>query len=136
MQILNPKLHSLKTSSYSKYSYSRDERNYSYERIKGLIYLSPFFVISSIFSLTILLGIFTTSVPLLWTVSSRFVEEKTSKFNIITITLGVLGVIIAMFVNFDVLVNYVYVISGYVGFALILIMLWQDIRKLIRKNRQ
>lgn len=89
---------------------------------------------ASIFSLTILLGIFTTSVPLLWTVSSRFVDEKTPKFTAVTITLGVLGVIIAMFVNFDVLVNYVYVISGYVGFVLILIMLWRDIKKLISKN--
>lgn len=89
----------------------------------------------SVFSLTILLGIFTTSVPLLWTVSSRFSEEKTSKFNIITMTLGIVGVVIAMFVNFDVLVNYVYVTSGYVGFALVLVMLWKDIRKLISKNR-
>lgn len=90
---------------------------------------------ANVFSLTILLGIFTTSVPLLWTVSSRFAEEKTSKFNTITITLGVLGIFIAMFVNFDILVNYVYVFSGYVGFALILIMLWQDIRKLVTKKQ-
>lgn len=82
-----------------------------------------------LFSITILLGIFTTAVPLLWTVVSRFSEEGTTKYRALAIGLAVLGFVVAMFFDFDILVNYVYVINGYVGIILLLIMAVQAFRR-------
>lgn len=81
------------------------------------------------FSITILLGIFTTSVPLLWTVVSRFSEEGTTRYRLLAVGLAVVGYLVAMFFDFDVLVNYVYVINGYVGIFLLLIMAVQAFRR-------
>ncbi|MDO5707654.1 MAG: hypothetical protein Q4P31_03410 [Andreesenia angusta] len=91
-------------------------------------------ILANIFSIIIFLGIYTTSVPLLWTVSSRFSEEKTTKFKVITIVLGTIAIIIGLKLEFDQLINYVYVINGYIGILLLLIMIFKDIMKITKKN--
>lgn len=85
-------------------------------------------VLATIFSVIIFLGIYTTSVPLLWSVVARFAEEKTNRFRILTLILGIIGGIIGVALQFDVLVNYVYVINGYVGMALLAIMIVRSIQ--------
>ncbi|SJZ83671.1 Uncharacterized membrane protein YkvI [Cetobacterium ceti] len=77
---------------------------------------------SSIFAIIILAGIYTTAVPLLWNVSSRFTEEKTSKFKLLTLALVVIGLVTGLWVPFDKLVNVIYVLNGYFGGILLLIM--------------
>ena len=80
------------------------------------------------FSITIVAGIYTTAVPLLWSVSSRVAEDKSKKFVVITIILAVIGTFIGLVIPFDRLVNIVYVINGYVGFVLLVLMVIKDIR--------
>lgn len=85
-------------------------------------------MLANIFSVIILLGIYTTSVPLLWSVVARFAKEKTSKFKLITILIGIVGTFMGLILKFDVLVNYVYVINGYVGLILLFIMIAKSIK--------
>jgi uncharacterized membrane protein YkvI len=80
------------------------------------------------FSLTVVAGIYTTSVPLLWTVSSRIADEKSSKFKLITVVLAIIGTFIGLNVPFDKLVNIIYVINGYVGIMLLVLMVIKSIR--------
>lgn len=85
-------------------------------------------LLATVFSIIIFLGIYTTSVPLLWSVVARFAKEKTQKFRILTVVLGIIGGIIGAVLDFDVLVNYVYVINGYVGMLLLVIMIIRSIQ--------
>ncbi|MCQ1530684.1 YkvI family membrane protein [Lutispora saccharofermentans] len=91
-----------------------------------------------IFGILIFAAIYTTACPLLWTASSRFATEGTSKFRILTAVLAVIGLLIALYVPFNVLMNYIYVINGYLGFIVLAIMI---IRMIIiisndKKNKQ
>lgn len=85
-------------------------------------------LLANVFSLIIFAGIYTTSVPLLWSVVARFAKEKTNRFRMLTLVLGVVGGIIGVALDFDVLVNYVYVINGYVGMFLLGIMIFRSIQ--------
>lgn len=71
--------------------------------------------LAKLFSLTIIAGIYTTAVPLLWTVCNRVVDESTRKFKFITIILAVFATFIALNVSFDKLINIVYGFNGYIG---------------------
>lgn len=84
--------------------------------------------VAIIFSLTVAAGIYTTAVPLLWTVSSRFFDEKSKNFKVVTIILAVIGTIVGLMVPFDRLVNIIYVINGYVGIILLALMIIKSIR--------
>ncbi len=75
------------------------------------------------FSLIIFAGIYTTAVPLLWTVVARFTKEKSSNFVILTVVLTAIGTFIGLRVPFSTMVNIVYVINGYVGVLLLVLML-------------
>lgn len=85
-------------------------------------------LLANVFSVIILLGIYTTSVPLLWSVIARFAKEGTSKFRTLTIALGSIGAIIGLMIKFDELVNIVYVLNGYVGIILLFIMFFRSIQ--------
>lgn len=82
-------------------------------------------ILATIFSIFIMLGIFTTSVPLLWTVSGRFFEEGTKQYKILTLVAGIVGAIIGLTLKFDSLVNVVYVVNGYIGMALLAWMIFR-----------
>ncbi|WP_297280854.1 hypothetical protein [uncultured Anaerococcus sp.] len=86
-------------------------------------------ILANIFSAFIILGIYTTSVPLLWTVIVRFYKEGAKEFKIATIVIGSIGMVIGLLLKFDVLVNYVYAINGYLGILLIIIMIYKAISK-------
>lgn len=79
--------------------------------------------LASVFSIIILAGIFTTAVPLLWSVSARFAQEKTTKFYGLTAGLAVAACFIALALPFRRIVNIIYGINGYVGILLIFFML-------------
>jgi len=86
-----------------------------------------------IFSIIIILGIYTTAVPLLWSVSSRFAKDKTPKFRLLTIGLAIAGTFIGLEIPFNKLVNIVYVLNGYVGFVLIFFMLYKTYTRMMKK---
>lgn len=87
------------------------------------------------FSVIIVAGIYTTTVPLLWSVSSRFTEDKSLRFRVLTIILAIIALIIGIGLPFDKLVNVVYVINGYVGIILLGIMIIKSIRFRIAKKQ-
>ncbi|GAA4116963.1 YkvI family membrane protein [Enteractinococcus coprophilus] len=95
--------------------------------------IAPF--VASLISLMILAGIYTTAIPLLWTVSSRFFPDGTKKYKYLTIGLAVLGTVIGLWLPFDQMVNIVYVLNGYVGAILLAIMVIVTIWKLLNRRR-
>ena len=84
-------------------------------------------VFSTIFSFIVLGGIYSTAVPLLWNVVSRFTQEKTNSFKLLTLGLSIVGMIIGIWLPFDKLINIVYVINGYFGGILLLVMICRTI---------
>lgn len=95
--------------------------------------IAPF--VASLISLMILAGIYTTAIPLLWTVSSRFFPDGTKKYKYLTIFLALLGTVIGLWLPFDEMVNIVYVLNGYVGAILLAIMVVVTIWKWIARRR-
>lgn len=85
--------------------------------------------VASGISLMILAGIYTTAIPLLWTVASRFYSDKSQKYKYLTIALAVLGCVIGLILPFSELVNIVYVINGYVGAILLVLMIIKVIKR-------
>ena len=95
--------------------------------------ISP--VLASGISVMILAGIYTTAVPLLWTVSSRFFPDNTPRFKYLTIVLAALGTVIGLVLPFSQMVNIVYVINGYVGVLLLVLMLVKTGTRLARREK-
>ena len=71
-------------------------------------------VLAGVFVVIVLMGIFSTAVPLLWMLGHKAGPDKTKKFNITTVILVVAALILSV-LPFTVLVNKVYGLSGYVG---------------------
>ena len=92
-------------------------------------------VLATIFSIFIMLGIFTTSVPLLWTVTGRFFDEGTKKYKLFTLIAGIVGAIIGLTLKFDSLVNIVYVVNGYIGMVLLAWMIYRSASGKAKKQR-
>jgi len=96
--------------------------------------ISPTF--AYIFSFIIIIGIYTTAVPLLWTVSSRIIsDDKDKKFIIVTVVLAIIGCFIGLNIEFNKLVNIVYVINGYVGFLLFFLMIIKSITNIVKTKK-
>lgn len=79
------------------------------------------------FVIMIMCGIFTTAVTLLWNSVSVFAEDGTKRYKILTLIVGLIGLIIGSVVSFDHLLNIVYNVAGYFGIALIAVMVWRQI---------
>jgi uncharacterized membrane protein YkvI len=90
--------------------------------------------VGALISAMILAGIYTTAIPLLWTVSARFFDDKTKKFKYLTIALAALGTIVGLVLPFSQMVNIVYVINGYVGIVLLALMIIRTIRHLTARS--
>jgi uncharacterized membrane protein YkvI len=91
-------------------------------------------VLASGFSLIILAGIYTTAVPLLWTVSNRFFADGTPRFKRLTVALAAAGTLIGLVLPFSQMVNIVYVINGYVGILLLAMMLLRTVLRIVRRQ--
>lgn len=87
-----------------------------------------------IYALVIVLGVFTTAVPLLWSTSSLFSKEGTKKFTLLSIILGLAGLIITLFIPYTTLINYILTIGGYIVYAFWLIVAIGDIIVMVTKN--
>lgn len=86
------------------------------------------------FSVVILAGIYTTAVPLLWSVVAQFADDKSKRFRILTIVFGIVGTFIGLRVPFSRMVNIVYVINGYVGVLLLILMLVKTFTRMKRRD--
>lgn len=87
-----------------------------------------------IFACIVFCGIYTTSVPLLWTGITRITPEGTTKYKITVVIGAIVGCLIACFVPYKGLVNFIYGTLGYVGFVLVVFMIIYDIRTKMGKN--
>jgi uncharacterized membrane protein YkvI len=85
-------------------------------------------------SVMILAGIYTTAVPLLWTVSSRFYSDEKPGFKYLTLALAAIGTVVGLVLPFSQMVNIVYVINGYVGILLLVLMLVKTGRRMVRRQ--
>ncbi len=92
--------------------------------------LSP--ILATGFSVIILAGIYTTAVPLLWTVASRIFDDSTMKFKMLALALATVGCVIGLLIPFSKMVNIVYVINGYVGIVLLVLMLVKTGKRLLK----
>ncbi len=86
------------------------------------------------FSVIILVGIYTTAVPLLWTVTARIFIDKSAKFRLLTIGLACVGCVLGLMVPFSQMVNVVYVINGYVGIVLLALMLIKTGTRIVKRE--
>lgn len=82
----------------------------------------------------VFLGVYTSAVPTFFTLSSTFFKEHTIKYNIFTVVVISSGVILTMLLPFNVLLNYVFSLFGYVGILIIALMIVKDVRTYV-KNR-
>lgn len=92
--------------------------------------------IATLFSLLVVLAIYSTAVPLLWSSTSRIADEKTVKFKYVTISMTIIGTLVGLYIPFDRLVNIVFILNGYIGFILVGFMIIKDIRNIINKRKQ
>ena len=76
----------------------------------------------SIYAIMIFAALYTTTCPLLWSSISPFAKAGTPKYKILVVAGTVIGFIVAMLVPYDVIMNYVWVISGWVGLGVTVIM--------------
>jgi len=90
----------------------------------------------SIFAIVIFFGIYTSATPLLWTVCARFAEDKTKKYNILVITLTLVGWFGGMILPFDKLVNLLHPTIGVAGVIFIVCALWTDSREYFLKYKK
>ncbi|MDK2564858.1 hypothetical protein QOZ84_15085 [Romboutsia sedimentorum] len=75
-------------------------------------------IVGIMFSIILIAGIYTTAVPLLWSVCSSFAQEKSKKFIIIATICTVLGFIGGR-LPFAMLVKFIYPLSGLFGVIII-----------------
>lgn len=92
--------------------------------------------LGSVFGILIFAAIYTSACPLLWTPAARFATEGTTVYKALTIALAATGIIVALFVPFNVLMNYIYVINGYLGFAILAIMVIRMVIMFLNKKRK
>ncbi len=91
--------------------------------------------IGVVFAFIVFAAIYTTASPLLWTVAFRLAKEKTKRYNIVCIILTFLACVVAFFVPFNTLVNYIYSINGYAGFIMLFFMIIKDVRVATETHR-
>ena len=95
--------------------------------------ISP--ALAQVFAVVVFFGIYTTSVPLLWTGIGRVAEEGTPRYRMFIVIGGVVGCIIACFLPYTALVNVLYGMNGYLGFILVAFMIVHDVRLKIKGRR-
>ena len=90
---------------------------------------------ASLFAIIIYLGIFSSACPLLWTGIRKVSVDGTTRYKVITVIGGLLGLIVSCVVPYKGILNIIYGLNGYLGFILIAFMIVKDARSLILKKR-
>ena len=89
----------------------------------------------SIYAIMIFAALYTTTCPLLWSSISPFAKDGTAKYKILVVVGTVVGFIVAMLVPYDIIMNYVWVISGWVGLGVTVIMVIRVIYNRIKYGK-
>lgn len=83
--------------------------------------ISP--LVGAAFAVILTLGIYTTATPLLWISVNTFAEDGTKKAKILSVVLGLLALAIS-YLPYQLVVNIVWPLSGYIGIFAMLGVLW------------
>ena len=83
--------------------------------------------VAPLFSFILLAGIFSTTAPLLWSVSVRFTRDNSLPFRLLSVALTAVA-FLASYMPFQRLVNLVLPTSGYVGMVFMLLMVFRQVR--------
>lgn len=79
--------------------------------------------LGTVFAVIVILGIYTSAVPLLWTPVSRFTADGSPKAKMLAVILGIAGVVIALFIPYKTLVNYIINLGGMLTYVLYIFIL-------------
>lgn len=90
--------------------------------------------VAGVFSIILLLGIYTTVTPNLWAVSQAFGKDGSKRYIIATIVAGVLVFAIS-FLPYGELMNMIYPFAGYAAYLMIICMAVKHIRLFVAKRR-
>lgn len=86
--------------------------------------------LGAVFAIVVVLGIYTSGVPLLWTPVTRFAEDGSPKAMTLSLALGTVGIVVALFVPYKTLVNYIMNLGGTMTYVLCVFMVIGNIRSL------
>lgn len=86
----------------------------------------------TVYSIILLIAICTTAIPLLWSVAARITKEKTKAYYIVVAVIAILGFFGGQ-LPFEMLINYIYPLIGYIGFIVLACIIWKDIKWLRKK---
>lgn len=90
--------------------------------------------VAALLAIIILLGIYSTSVPLLYSPVVRFVDEKTAKGKFIIVIVAVIGWMITLFIPYSKVLNIAFSIGGWGGIALVVLVLLKIVSRLLNKK--
>ncbi len=76
----------------------------------------------SIYAIMIFAALFTTTCPLLWSSITPFAKDGTPKYKVMVVVGTLIGFLVAILVPYEVIMNYVWVVSGWVGLGVTVIM--------------
>ncbi|QIQ20430.1 YkvI family membrane protein [Zophobihabitans entericus] len=88
------------------------------------------------FGALIFFAIYTISTPLLHVIAIKFSDEGTKKHKLIIWGVSIVALLGAVAVPFDVIINAVYIMSGYVGSLIVILMVVKFIRIYLAKHRK
>lgn len=97
------------------------------------VLISP--ALAKVFSVVVFAGIYTTSVPIMWTVAARFAEDGTTRSRILMLVLCAVAVTVALLLPYSNLVNAIYGFGGYLGGLLLFFMIYKEAKYFIKKIR-
>jgi len=97
-------------------------------------HISPF--IGSIFSIVILMAIYSGASPMFWNFCSRIVPENSSKFKPFVAGLGILSIILGALLPFDKAINVFYLTYGYLGTAFLAFLIYKQFKNIKDKQNK
>src|SRR5699024_5385710 len=89
-----------------------------------------------VFSVIILLGIYSTAAPMLWTVADQFPIKSRRTYTILCLALTVVALIGALKLPFAELVGFVYPSIGYFGLVFFGMLAYRQISLRLRSNEK
>lgn len=91
-------------------------------------------IFAGFFAIIIYLGIFSSACPFLWTGIRKVSNDGTRRYKILCVAGGAIGLITACLVPYKGVLNAIYGINGYLGFALVVFMIAKDLKTFLLKR--
>lgn len=92
-------------------------------------------ILSPIFAIVVVAGIFTTITGYSWTIGRRFAPDRTTKQRVVVGALMIIGILGGAFIPFSTLVNWISPASGLLGLFIAIYMVIGAIGKVKAKKK-